>query len=191
MVRLGDGNRRDFFRDSLGEWFGRVIESAEERVVAKRYYRPPGALPEVGFVAACSRCGECINVCPVHAIVKVPPDGGFAAGTPHIEPAYQPCIACPDMPCAKACPTGALTVPEQGWQGLHMGTLELLTDRCITFHGSECSVCAKACPVGSAALTTDAGGHPVIRAEGCVGCGVCVRACVTSPSSLVLSQVER
>ena len=29
-------------------------------------------------------------------------------------------------------------------------------------------------------------GHPVLKPEGCVGCGVCVTACVTLPSSLKL-----
>jgi len=41
--------------------------------------------------------------------------------------------------------------------------------------------------VGEKALALDSGGRPVIRPEGCVGCGVCVTACVTSPSSLRLS----
>ena len=191
MFRLGDGNRRDFFRDSLGEWLNRVIDSAEQRVVVKQYYRPPGALPEMAYMAACTRCGDCITACPVHAIMKVPADGGFAAGTPYLDPGFQPCVVCPDMPCARACPTDALNVPEHGWQGLRLGKLELLTERCITFHGSACGACARACPVGEAALVMDEQGRPVIRAEGCVGCGVCVRACVTAPSSLKLTPVER
>jgi NAD-dependent dihydropyrimidine dehydrogenase PreA subunit len=36
----------------------------------------------------------------------------------------------------------------------------------------------------------DEAGHPVIHIEGCVGCGVCVRACVTAPSSFILRHVE-
>jgi ferredoxin len=68
-----------------------------------------------------------------------------------------------------------------------MGVLELDPERCITFHGAACGVCARACPVGERALVMDERGHPVIRAEGCVGCGVCVTACVTSPSSLALT----
>ncbi|MGH7700587.1 MAG: 4Fe-4S dicluster domain-containing protein [Gemmatimonadales bacterium] len=48
-------------------------------------------------------------------------------------------------------------------------------------------MCARACPVGERALAMDARGHPVIKAEGCVGCGVCVTACVTTPSSFRLS----
>jgi ferredoxin-type protein NapG len=191
MVHHGDGSRRDLFRHAVGDWFERLLESAENRVVTKQYYRPPGALPEVAFLAACTRCGDCISVCPVRAIVKVPADGGFAAATPYIDPAYQPCVVCADMPCAVACPTDALTAPPDLWRGIRMGALELLTERCVTFQGTECGVCARACPVGSNALAMDGNGHPVLRAEGCVGCGVCVRACITHPPSLKLSPLGR
>ena len=190
MIYRGEGSRRDLFRHAVGDWFEKLLESAEGRVVTRQYYRPPGALPEVGFLAACTRCGDCITVCPVRAILKVPADGGFAAATPYIDPGYQPCVVCADMPCAAACPTDALTVPPDLWGGVRMGALELLTERCVTFQGTECGVCARACPVGSAALAMDDAGHPVLRAEGCVGCGVCVRACITHPSSLKLSRVE-
>ena len=67
-----------------------------------------------------------------------------------------------------------------------MGVLELDPGRCITFQGSACGVCARACPVGARALAMDDHGHPVLKPEGCVGCGVCVTACVTTPSSLRL-----
>ncbi|HEV8125501.1 MAG TPA: 4Fe-4S dicluster domain-containing protein [Gemmatimonadales bacterium] len=190
MVNLGDSNRRDLFRGAFGEWFEGLLKSAEDRVVARHYFRPPGALSEVGFLAACTRCGDCITVCPVHAIVRVPADGGFAAGTPYLDPTYQPCIVCADMPCARACPTEALNVPEHGWQGYHMALLELDPERCVTFAGTECGLCAKACPVGEAALALDQDGRPVLKAEGCVGCGVCVRTCITHPSSLKLTQLN-
>src|SRR2546430_7508805 len=47
-------------------------------------------------------------------------------------------------------------------------SLELDPERCITFQGVSCGVCARACPVGERALAMDAGGHPVLRPEGCV-----------------------
>jgi ferredoxin-type protein NapG len=94
------------------------------------------------------------------------------------------------MPCATACPTPALTLPEHGWDGYRLGALELHPERCLTFRGTPCRVCADACPVGEAALTIDEAGHPVVRREGCVGCGVCVHACVTTPSSFELTYVE-
>jgi len=164
-----------------------VARRAEERVAPRRYFRPPGAAPEPEFLALCTRCGDCAAVCPVHAIRTAPPSAGLAAGTPLLEPAITACIVCADMPCAKACETGALTVPAGGWATIHMGILELDAERCITFQGSACGVCARACPVGEQALALDDKGRPVLRPEGCVGCGVCVTSCVTIPSSLRLT----
>jgi ferredoxin-type protein NapG len=182
-----DPNRRDLLRSAVNEWIERLVAQTEDRVISRRYFRPPGALPEMGFLTACTRCGACADVCPPGAIVKVPTDGGLAAGTPYIDPTVQPCIACPSMPCVTACPTPALTMPARGWDGYRVGVLEFHPERCITYQGSTCRVCAQACPVGESALAIDEAGHPVLRAEGCVGCGVCVRACVTVPSSFDLT----
>jgi MauM/NapG family ferredoxin protein len=179
-------DRRGFFRQTLGRALQQVAEHTERRVVSRRYVRPPGAIPEVGFLAACTRCGACSDVCPVHAIMVAPPAAGLAAGTPYLEPAVQACVVCVDIPCARACPTGALVVPADGWASVRLGRLSLDPERCITFHGSPCGVCARACPVGERALAMDERGHPVLKPEGCVGCGVCVTACVTMPSSLRL-----
>ena len=187
MKTPGDaGGRRKFFSDTLGRVLHEIVERAERRVAPKRWFRPPGAAPEVSFLASCTRCGDCIDVCPVHAILKTPASGGgLAAGTPYIDPTVQACVVCEDMPCAAACETGALT--KQPWADVRMGVLELDPGRCITFQGASCGVCARACPVGELALALDDRGRPVLKPEGCVGCGVCVTACVTSPSSLKLS----
>jgi len=184
------GDRRDFFRQSIGQWGERLLERTEQRLVQKHYTRPPGALPEMAFLAACTRCGACEPVCPPHAITYLPPSSGLAAGTPWIDPRSQPCIVCADMPCVKACPTGALTLPEHGWEGYRMGALEFVPERCVTYQGTACRVCVDACPVGDAALASDEAGHPVLRIEGCVGCGVCVKECITSPASFELHLTE-
>lgn len=159
---------------------------AESRVAPRRYVRPPGAIPELGFLAACTRCGACVDVCPVRAITVAPPGAGLAAGTPMLEPGRVSCAVCADIPCAAACPTGALVKPADGWLGVHLATLELDPERCVAFHGVPCGVCARACPVGERALALDAGGRPVLKPEGCVGCGRCVTSCVTTPPSLAL-----
>jgi MauM/NapG family ferredoxin protein len=164
-----------------------MLERTEERLVQEKYFRPPGALPEVAFLAACTRCGACETVCPPHAIHYLPSSAGLAAGTPAIDPRSQPCVVCEDMPCVKSCPTGALTLPRDGWQGYRMGALEFHPERCVTYQGTPCRVCADACPVGEAALAIDDQGHPVVKVEGCVGCGVCVRECITSPSSFTIT----
>jgi len=180
-------DRRGFFRQAFDKLLREMTARAEARVAPRRYFRPPGAATEIAFLASCTRCGDCIDVCPVHAIITAPPGAGLAAGTPIIDPGIQACVVCQDMPCAHACGTGALVPPPDGWGSVHLGTLELDPERCITFHGVPCGVCARACPVGERALALDGAGHPVLKPEGCVGCGVCVTACVTSPSSLRLS----
>jgi ferredoxin-type protein NapG len=116
--------------------------------------------------------------------------GGLAAGTPHIDTELQACIACETMPCAAACPTNALTLPPDGWAGYRLATLELVPERCVTFSGTPCRACADACPQGEKALEIDSAGHPVLKVEGCVGCGSCVRACITRPSSFILHPLE-
>ena len=186
MIDGAANDRRGFFRETLGKVLREVAARTEERVAPRRYFRPPGAAVEVVFLASCTRCGDCIDVCPVRAIVKAPVAAGLSAGTPIIEPRLQACVVCEDMPCARACETGALVVPADGWTGVKMGTLALDPARCITFQGVSCGVCARACPVGERALAMDQAGHPVLKVEGCVGCGVCVTACVTQPSSLKL-----
>jgi ferredoxin-type protein NapG len=178
-------DRRELFRASLGRAIERMMAEAEAKVTrgAERRLRPPGALPEVAFLAACTRCDLCIEACPPFALRRVPVDEGLAAGTPYIDVTLQACTACPDMPCAKACPTGALTLPPEGWTGYRLAAIEFVPERCVTFKGVRCEACVEACPVGERALALDADGHPVLKAEGCVGCGVCVRACISSPSS--------
>ncbi len=198
MVGIGDGwprlpdftDRRQLFRSTFGQWLEHQMEQAERRVAPDRHLRPPGALPEVAFLAACTRCGDCITACPPFAIRKVAPSGGLAAGTPYIDPTIQGCVVCPTMPCATACPTEALTLPSGGWTGYRLAAVELVPERCVTFAGTSCRACADACPVGERALAMDEEGHPVLKFEGCVGCGVCVRACITAPSSMVIQPLE-
>jgi len=183
-------NRRSFFRNLFGDAVGQVARAAESRMVQQRYVRPPGAVPEIGFLAACTRCTACADACPAGAIMSVPSRGGLAAATPFLEPGRIPCLVCEDIPCASACPTGALLPPADGWTDRRLRRVEFHAERCITFEGRPCTVCADSCPVGSAALTIDTEGHPVLKAEGCVGCGACVRDCITVPSSFTFHLPE-
>ena len=190
-MKFAAGDRRSFLRRAFGGALDHVARATEERLVQRRYVRPPGALPEIAFLAACTRCGKCAEVCPPSAIRYAGTDGGLAAGTPYLEPDQVACVACADMPCAASCPTDALLVPEGGWAGLRLGQVTFHPDRCITFRGEACAICVQACPVGPLALELDSEGRPVLKLEGCVACGVCVRECPTIPSSFTFTPLER
>ncbi|GJM43697.1 MAG: ferredoxin-type protein NapG [Gemmatimonadota bacterium] len=72
--------------------------------------RPPGAIDEHEFLAACIKCGQCVQVCPVEAIRVADLGDGFGVGAPYIEPREQACdFSCDGLQCVLACPTGALT----------------------------------------------------------------------------------
>ena len=60
---------------------------APERAVPERnHLRPPGALKDdATFVAACTGCGLCGEVCPPHCILFHTRDGGAMVNTPYIE----------------------------------------------------------------------------------------------------------
>ena len=71
--------------------------------------RPPGALDEDDFLSSCIKCGQCVQVCPVQAIVLGDITDGFGVGVPHIESREQACdFSCDAVQCILACPTGAL-----------------------------------------------------------------------------------
>src|SRR5206468_782432 len=86
LVDTRASDRRGFFREAMIQLAREVAERTEQRVAPRRYFRPPGAADEIAFLASCTRCGDCMPVCPVHAIIKAPPGAGLAAGTPIIDP---------------------------------------------------------------------------------------------------------
>ena len=88
--------------------------------------RPPGAIAEGQFLAACTRCGDCIEVCPPRAIVKAPEAAGNRAGTPMIDALRSPCVMCDDLPCIDACEPGVLRQGPAGEDGIHASVDESL-----------------------------------------------------------------
>ena len=182
-------SRKDLLRSGLDRAMrsgamlaGYAMEDIAGRVVPK-VARPPGALPALEFLLACTRCDACIRACPPGAILRLGEGSGVAAGTPFLNVSeYKPCTACDDVPCARACPTGAL-VPgpiENAW----MGTAVLDRDTCRAWNGTPCSSCVRICPVDDAAIVTDDDGRVYIDARGCIGCGLCAVVCPTRPRSL-------
>lgn len=88
--------------------------------------RPPGALAEHEYLAACIKCGQCVQVCPVKAIHLGDIDEGFGVGVPFIHPRTQACdFSCDAVQCVLACPTGALSHDIDKKEQVRMGLARL------------------------------------------------------------------
>lgn len=156
--------------------------------------RPPGALTGGEFADACIRCGLCVRACPLSALRLAEAGQGPGVGTPYFVAREIPCGMCPDIPCAGACPTGALDSELDGIQAARMG-VAVFTGRelCYSVTGAaHCRACWMACPLRGRALTMELRGHPprdmhfepTVHADFCTGCGQCEHACLTATASI-------
>jgi len=111
----------------------------------------------------CVGCMSCMFACArrfgdgglARSAILVRSVGGFERGFTVVV-----CRACKDPPCAKVCPTDALTKRPGGG---------------VIFNPSKCIGCAhctEACPIG-AVFWDDESNKPII----CVYCGYCVNYC--------------
>ncbi len=157
--------------------------------------RPPGAAGEDDFLGACIRCGMCVRDCPYDILELARPESAVATGTPYFTARNGPCEMCEDIPCVKACPTGALNHRLTDIKQAKMG-LAVLSDQetCLNFLGLRCDVCYRVCPLIDQAITlelrpnTRTGRHamfiPTVHSGHCTGCGKCEKACVTEEASI-------
>lgn len=156
--------------------------------------RPPGALAEDEFADACIRCGLCVRACPFATLRLARPGAGPAIGTPYFVPRLVACEMCPDIPCAGACPTDALSKELDGIQSARMGVAVFAgRDTCFSVTGvAHCRACWLACPLRDRALTMELRQRaprrlhfePTVHADLCTGCGKCEHACLTAAASI-------
>jgi MauM/NapG family ferredoxin protein len=145
--------------------------------------RPPGALPEQQFRETCSKCGDCVKVCPVQCI-KIDPTGLKGAGAPFIDIDSAACVLCDGLLCMNTCPSGALVPTPIG--KINMGMAIWHEPACLRTTGGTCTICVDDCPIGEMAIVLENGKVKVIDA-GCTGCGVCQNHCPTSPKSITIT----
>lgn len=162
--------------------------------------RPPGALDEKLFLGACVKCGKCAQACPYKAIRVAGAEMGFSLGTPYIVAREEPCQLCPDLPCARACPSGALDKRLDDIEKVRMGTAVIVDrENCLSIRGLRCEVCYRNCPLIDKAITIEprhnnrTGMHtimePVVHRDKCVGCGICEKSCVREKSVIVVQKM--
>lgn len=174
---------------------GLSLYARQTRALPADALRPPGALAEDRFAAACVRCGLCVRACPYDTLGLAIAGDNVATGTPYFRARRIACEMCPDIPCAKACPTGALDKSLGDIAQARMGLAVLLDqESCLNFLGLRCDVCYRVCPLIDRAITLETrhnertGKHamfiPTVHADTCTGCGKCERSCVLDEAAI-------
>ena len=170
-----------------------------------RLIRPPGALDEPAFLAACIRCYKCQDACEPGAIQFLSEAYGRNYHSPCVDPSVKGCTLC--MKCTQACPTGALrpmTIDQK--DQVDMATIELRQDLCLSYKARRirneqamlqalgqaptettgiaerrgpCGECFMFCPLRRRAIQLEPGAFlaPIIYTAHCVGCGMCEEIC--------------
>ncbi len=166
-----------------------VVATEPEEEPRQKWLRPPGALEEKKFLAACTQCTDCQTACPYDSIRRLGPEFGPNAQTPAIIPDESPCYLCDDMPCIAACEPGALLPVDR--RDVLMGVAVLEKEKCYVTQGQPCDYCFLRCPLKDAAITRCDSGLPVILDGGCVGCGVCAYLCPGDALWINPAQIQR
>jgi ferredoxin-type protein NapF len=212
------GRRRVMGALGAGLLWGSAMKASasEYQGTMRRYHhnnkamRPPGALPESDFVAACTRCAECMKVCPTNALQPAFLETGMQGiWTPLLVPSIGPCAEkCTS--CGDVCPTGAIR--PFTWQDkrykLKMGLANVNRSTCVAWNGGrDCIVCAEVCPYSAVVFkdtfddtlpkdpsqSISAPGNkgrtkrvPTVDEKLCTGCGICEYHCPVLPDHSIV-----
>ena len=204
-----DPARRQFLAEAAAAAAGALVLSAglglyqrSARALPAYAVRPPGALPEKKFLGACLRCGQCVRGCPYDVLRLARLGDDIPTGTPYFIARENPCRMCEDIPCMKACPSGALRKDLATIYEARMGLAVLLDhENCLNHLGLRCDVCYRTCPLIDEAITLEvqvnrrSGVHtlfiPVVHSKHCTGCGKCEHSCVLDNAAIKVLPIEQ
>jgi len=224
QTQIDLGRRRVVAAVGAGLLWGTVTKAnaGEYQGKMRRYHhnnkamRPPGSLPESDFLGACTRCAECMKVCPTNALQPASFDTGLQGlWTPILVPSIGPCAEkCTS--CGDVCPTGAIR--PFTWQDkrykLKMGLANVNRSTCVAWNGGrDCIVCAEVCPYSAVIFKDtmddtlpknpdialdhkdDTGKEdnrgrmkrvPTVDEKLCTGCGICEYHCPVLPDHSIV-----
>ncbi|HMW51973.1 MAG TPA: ferredoxin-type protein NapG [Rhodocyclaceae bacterium] len=174
---------------------GAGLYSGSASALPAQALRPPGALAEADFLAACVRCGLCVRDCPYGTLRLADLGEAVPVGTPFYTARRVACEMCEDIPCVKACPTGALDHGLTDINRARMGLAALVDhESCLNFLGLRCDVCYRVCPVIDKAITLETQHNPrsdrhamllpTVHSDACTGCGKCEKSCVLPEAAI-------
>ena len=138
------------------------------RVPGPAPFRPPWSLAEAAFLDRCSRCDDCIKVCPTGLLLR------GAGGYPEADFSAAACTFCGD--CSRACASGAIgrDTAQSPWSfGVVIGK------GCLAAQNVECRVCGEVCDPAAIRFRPRLGGVPLPEVDlvACTGCGACIAPC--------------
>ncbi len=170
--------------------------------------RPPGSVPEERFLDLCIRCGQCFKVCPGPVLHAAGLEYGWESlWTPVARLDHAGCHQDCNF-CTQVCPTGAIRPLDiAAKRRFQIGLARVDTDTCLPFRKQDrrdCDVCYVECrqagydaielreiqieldpppPEGMFSelelIEMARIRAPFVKAEACVGCGICQYRCHT------------
>ena len=164
--------------------------------------RPPGVRevnPDILSITKCTRCSECIRICPTNAIQPGALEAGVEGfGAPLIIPRLGYCdYSC--NACGQVCPTQAIPPLSLEEKQLRViGNAYIDQNRCLAWADHiECIICEEMCPLPQKAITLDEGNAvngvklPVVNRDLCIGCGICEYKCPVNGEAAIRVYVPK
>ena len=158
--------RRQFLRGG----FLTSLQSQQIKQQGFRGIRPPWSVDENDFITACTRCGDCIQVCETQILIKG--SGEF----PEVSFAQGECTFC--HKCVESCRQPVFR-PTDELPWLHKVEI---SDTCLIKQKVECRSCGDSCEMRAIRFKPALGGiaQITLNEADCNGCGACISSCPVS-----------